>query len=157
MTLSAMTMSLVLIGVLAVQSSPAVDPAAALAQAEARWQKAKPVVYEFSVLVECFCGPDMAREPLPFRVTTTRPYERTSTPLQRLRPNWERLYARYNTVELIFDAIRRAIGVGRDRIDVTYDPEFGFPIKANLDPLLMVADEETYVTVTDFRKIEAPK
>ena len=126
------------------------DPNVALAKAEALWQKQKPPAYEFSVEVRCFC-PDLLRKPISFRVTGA-----TVQALEELGPRSHRIYEYYNSIDKLFDAIRRAIKFGGYKIAVDYDADHGFPSNADLDPRETVADDELVFKVTGFRKIRPP-
>jgi hypothetical protein len=126
------------------------DPNVALAKAEAQWQKQKPSAYEFSVEVQCFC-PDLLRKPISFRVTGA-----TVQALEELKPGSQRVYEYYNSIDKLFDAIRRAIKFGGYKIAVDYDADLGFPSHAALDPRKTVVDDELVFKVTGFRKIRPP-
>lgn len=116
-----------------------------LAAAQARWSSRKPATYEFVADVGCFCG--IQRPPPRFRVTGER--SEPITPLDDVSG----VYETYNTVDKMFAAIRLAIEDGAEGLDIRYDPEFGYPVFANLNPLMMAFDEERRLRVVDFRPI----
>jgi len=119
-----------------------------LAAAEARWAEGKPESYEFVVEVSCFCG--MQRPPPRFRVTGER-----SEPLQPFdSERFQQMYEPYNTVEKMFTAIRRAIEDGADGLDIRYDPTLGYPLLADLNFSMMMADEELRLRIVEFRPIK---
>jgi Family of unknown function (DUF6174) len=122
-------------------------PAGALAEAEARWQARKPTAYEFTIEVRCECS-GQGRRPT-FRVAGTE-----AKPLQDLDAASRRFYDHYNTVEKLFAVIRRSLTAGGYSIQVRYDVELGYPTMADLDPQLMVKDDELSLRVTKFRKVE---
>lgn len=118
-----------------------------LAAAEARWAAGKPASYEFVVEVSCFCA--MQRPPPSFRVTGSR-----SEPLQPFDdPRLQLMYERYDTVEKVFAAIRRAIEDGADGVHLRYDATLGYPILADFDFSVMAADEELSLRIVELRPI----
>ena len=123
-----------------------VPPLEELARAEARWQKMKPSAYEFDVEVRCFC-PGVMEKAVTFRVRGT-----DVQPAQELAADARRTYGYYETVEKLFAAIRRSLAAGQYKVDITYDPDLGYPTKAAIDPKQYVADDELYFRVTRFRK-----
>jgi hypothetical protein len=136
-----------------VGQQPTPSPTSALdelARAEAKWQQRKPSAYEFAVEVQCFCL-GLLQKPVSFRVDGTG-----SRPLQDLSDDSRRLYSYYETVEKLFAAVRRSLSQGQYRVNVEYDPELGYPIKADIDPRQYVADDELMFKVTAFRKSADP-
>jgi hypothetical protein len=126
--------------------SPAA-PLEELARAEARWQKQKPAAYEFDVEIRCFCQ-GLLQRPVTFRV-----HGADGQPVQELEAESRRTYGYYETVEKLFAAIRRSLAEGQYKVSVTYDPDLGYPTKADIDPRQNVADDELYFRVTAFKKI----
>jgi hypothetical protein len=139
--------TLLMLGWLSIQAPAQLNPLDALAQAEARWQKVRPVSYEFDVEVRCFCI-GLIRKPVSFRVTGA-----AVRPLQDLQPDARRTYGYYETVEKLFTAIRHSLTRGQFKVSIEYDPNLGYPIKADLDPKENVSDDELFFKVTGFRKI----
>ena len=54
------------------------------------------------------------------------------------------------TIDGLFDIIQAAIDASADQIDVTYDPEFGYPVTGYIDYVSILADEERSFQVTNF-------
>ena len=135
---------------LASQAAPQLTALESLAQAESRWQQRKPAAYEFDVVVRCFCGPGLPQGPVTFRIRDTE-----SLALQELEPVIRRLYESYNTVEKLFAAIRRSLARGQFRVAIEYDPYLGYPVRAAVDPVQMIADDELFLEVAAFRTTES--
>lgn len=127
---------------------PTTDPRfQALLDAEARWRAHGPLSYEFTIQVRCFCvfGPD----PFSYRVTNGQ-----SQPLGETTENRLRAAKYYGTAEALFGLVRNAFSRGGFKVEVTYDPDTGFPMVADLDPRQYTMDDETRFTVSGFRKID---
>lgn len=124
-------------------------PAAALAGAEALWKARQPQAYEFTLEIKCFCE-GVARRPPSFRVTGGRPA--LITPGLSARST--ALYAEYNTIDKLMDAVRRKLAFGQHKVAVEYDRDMGFPMVADLDPSTAIQDEELFFRVSDFRVVD---
>jgi hypothetical protein len=123
-------------------------PATTLAEAEARWQARRPRAYEFAITLRCNCR-GLTNPPPRFRVENG-----TTLALQELGPDAQRVYSFYDTVDELFAAIKRAMSFGQYKIAVEYHPELGYPLKADIDPRKDVFDDEMFLQVTDFRKVD---
>jgi hypothetical protein len=139
--------TLLVVGLLGIQVPAQRDPLDALAQAEARWQKVRPHSYEFDVEVRCFCV-GLLQKPASFRVVGA-----DVRPLQDLQPDARGTYGFYDTVEKLFAAIRRSLARGQYKVSIEYDPELGYPVKADVDSRERTFDDELFFRVTGFRRI----
>ena len=54
-------------------------------------------------------------------------------------------------VDGVFATIQDAVSSGADAINVSYDPNAGFPLTVAIDYELQAADEELAITISDFR------
>lgn len=124
------------------------DLRVALGDAQRKWEERRPSSYEFTIEVRCFCI-GIERTPPTFRVTRGE-----SVAITELSAESEKLYGSFNTVEKLFSALERSLSHGQHKSTVTYDEELGFPVKADLDPVRLLKDEELYFRVTGFRVIE---
>ena len=61
------------------------------------------------------------------------------------------------TIDGIFDQIQNAIDVNAFLINVTYNDKFGFPENVIVDFELQMADEELYLSVSNFTSSVATK
>jgi hypothetical protein len=138
-----------MIGWLGFQAGAQPTPLQALAQAEARWQQRKPSAYEFHLEVRCFCD-GLLQRPVGFHVDGNE-----ARPLQDLEAAARMTYEYYDTIEKLFAAIRRSLARGEYKVLVEYDPDFGYPVNADLDPKKMTFDDELFFRVSEFRKIGA--
>jgi hypothetical protein len=138
-----------MIGWLGFQAGPQSTPLQALAQAEARWQQRKPAAYEFDIEVRCYCE-GLLQRPVGFRV-----HGDEARPLQDLETAARVTYEYYDTIEKLFAAIRRSLARGEYKVLVEYDSDFGYPVKADLDPKEKTFDDEIFFRVSAFRKLGA--
>ena len=122
------------------------DPAAALAAAEAKWQKNKPSVYEFTIEVICFCP--LEKTPPAFRVTNGVPAR-----IGTANPQTSTMYDYYDTIEELFAVVKRFTSSNGIRINVQYDAELGYPRSADLDQAENMADDELRFTITNFKVV----
>ena len=121
---------------------PQSTPAAAVAAAEAKWQKNRPAVYEFSIEVICFCP--LEKTPPTFRVANG---------VGTGDPQTSRTYDYYDTIEELFAVVKRYTSRNGIRINVKYDAELGYPVSADLDQAENMADDETRFNVTNFKVV----
>ena len=123
------------------------SPAAALAQAEARWQEHGPKAYRFGINLTCFCD----LRGMSFLVVDGL----VQTPLDANAAS-RSFQDRFGTVEKLFAVIRRVQENGGHRIVVKYDSKLGYPIWADLDPRRERIDDELFFRVSGFRTLKPP-
>lgn len=117
------------------------DAPASLADARARWNEAGVDDYRMVTEVQCFCpsaGP-VTVEVRDGQPTTISPTGDTAT----LGPDL--------TVAAVFDAIGAAQAEGD--VDVAYDPDLGYPVQADLDPVLNAVDDEVSYRILELTPI----
>lgn len=115
-------------------------------EARALWNSKKLTNYVVTQQASCFCMSDYIR-PMKFSVSSTGAntgtliYADTSSAvtIQGIK-----LY----TVEDMFAMIQEAIDEKSERITVSYDKTYGYPISVGIDRSAMIADEEMYYTFT---------
>ena len=118
-------------------------PDTELKSARAKWASQAPAVYSYTVSRGCFC-PVEAIGPVTVLVRNgvveSLRYTQTGTDVpQQYRSN-------FPTVEGLFAQIDSARSQHVARLDVTYDPTFGYPRRIDVDVNRNTADEEyTYV------------
>ncbi len=125
-----------------------VPPAAAkladeLAEARARWAEAAIADYTMSVTRSCFCLPEHIG---PFAVTVEDGV--VTSVLYEGGPAIDDVPRDIFTVEGLLDEVARLLD--SDEISVEFDSETGVPLSINADIELQMADEEVFITVTDF-------
>ena len=108
-----------------------------------RFQSSAPLSYSYTVRVDCNCTSDVTR---PVTVWVDRGsieyllYEDDGRPVPYSYAN------SFPSVEQLFDAIQGGIDRRADRIDVQYDPTYGYPVSVYIDYDRRVVDEELSLT-----------
>jgi hypothetical protein len=118
----------------------------ALARAQARWEREGPASYQVTISRSCFCLSEGA-----VVVTVTdglvesRQYVSTGA---NVSEQFEHLFP---SVDGLFDRIEEARRQGVARLDVTYDPTYGHPVRIAIDEVARMVDDELVYSVWDFR------
>jgi hypothetical protein len=121
----------------------------ALMSAEAQWHAAQPASNSYIIqqAVNCFCidGGTV------FEVTVTAG---TITVVRRL-PGLEVVpvdqYARFRTIDQLFDEIRAALKKDGVLLHVEYNSSMGYPTVVSLDPVRNAVDDEVAYQTSNFR------
>ena len=114
----------------------------ALDEAMARWETAGFEAYQMTLRRSCFCpSPDYTG---PFDVTV-RDGEIEAVRLEGAEVDAERAL----TVGDLFDLLEEAYERGAVTVNVTFDPEAGYPTELYIDYDERMADEEIGYTVSD--------
>lgn len=123
-----------------------------LQQAKALWSAKGISSYQVTVTQTCFCPPDL-RQPLRISVSDGQVVgvEGLEQPVkQRNQLDTTRL-----TIDGLFRFIEKSTDRDPHKLDVQYDPGFGFPRHIDYDGHEMLADDEFQYELTDFRAGEA--
>ena len=136
-----------------VEGKIATDKSEALIQAQSNLNAAKALRnskevshYTATQQLSCFCTPN-STHPVQFDVMSGAIVEGSIQYVNETdKIPASQLTVNPMTVEDTFAFIQDAIDRKADSIDVTYDAEYGFPTKMNIDYSMMMADEEQYYT-----------
>jgi hypothetical protein len=125
------------------------DASVDLARNRQRWANAALHDYEFDYQLSCFCAPDVTeavhivvRADQVASVTRAR----DGLPAQRQYGGWP-------TVPALFEDVRGQLERKADRIEVTYDPTYGYPRSIVVDVYLMAADDESSQSAANLRPL----
>ena len=120
-----------------------------LARNRQRWVSAGLRDYEYDFQRMCFCLPEatervhiVVRNDAVVSVVRTRDGQPASTRVVA----WPR-------VEDLFDDVRRRLDQGTDRLEVRYDPTYGYPRSIVADVILMAADDEYSLAAENLRRL----
>jgi hypothetical protein len=119
------------------------SPAEGLASARARWAAHGPASYDMVVSRSCECVPGTSG-PVAISVRNGVVISRNYPNDAPVPPEYA---AAFPTVPDLFDIIDAAVRAGTKPIDVTYDPIYGYPVRAALGDV--AADAPLYV-ISDF-------
>jgi hypothetical protein len=120
-----------------------------LARNRQRWASAGLHDYEFDFQRICFCGPE-ATEPVHIvvrrdaivSVVRTRDGQPASTSFVV----WPR-------VDDLFNEVQQRVDQHVERVEVRYDPTFGYPLSVVVDIAAMAADDEYALTAGNLRRL----
>ena len=114
-----------------------------------RWVSAGIHDYEFDFRRSCFCVPESTegvRIVVRNDVITSVLRIRDGQPASGAIGTWPR-------VDELFDDVRRRLDQDAARLDVTYDPTFGYPRSIVVDVVLMAVDDEYSLTAENLRRL----
>jgi hypothetical protein len=63
------------------------------------------------------------------------------------------LIEKYVTIDRIFSELNSDSVQGAERLEITYDPTYGFPSDVVIDFVQEVADDELYLSITGFEPL----
>lgn len=118
---------------------------------QALWESQDINSYHYTLQVGCFCLVEMTR-PVTIEVIDGEVASITYTDDGSAAD--PALFERYNSVDKIFAVINDAESQDPARLEVTYDETYGVPLSVNIDISETIADEELYLTVSDFEPIQ---
>lgn len=113
-----------------------------------KWQDVGISHYRFNLNISCFC---IFTQDMPL-IVEVQDGEVVSMEYQsgnEIDPGNLELFERYATIDRIFSELEKAI-VEADSVTVEYDETFGFPTQVSIDFDQQMADEEIYLTISDF-------
>jgi hypothetical protein len=112
---------------------------AALEKNRQLWEQQGFDAYQFRFQRSCFCLPEM-RQPVELIVRDRQIQSARYADGGAAVDAGE--FGRYQTVEGLFDLIEAAIAGEAARIEVEFDPQYGYPTRLYVDYYLTMADEE---------------
>lgn len=121
---------------------------AALEAAEAVWKQQQPQHYAYQLQPSCFCPPEYT-QPIAIRVFKGKIQQADLVTSKKPLPPERKAEAK--TIEALFKLIREAINRPAASVKVTYDAQYGFPSSISIDLDQMMADEEMYYSVKEFK------
>lgn len=121
---------------------------AALDAAEALWKQKRPEHYAYQLQPSCFCPPEFT-QPIAIRVFKGLVQQADLVTSKKSLPSDRKADAK--TIDDLFKLIREAINRPAASVQVSYDPNYGFPSSISIDLDQMMADEEIYYTAKDFK------
>ncbi|HNP73356.1 MAG TPA: DUF6174 domain-containing protein [Kouleothrix sp.] len=113
----------------------------------ARWAARVPAAYRYTLRVGCFCPPEVTQ---PVEVTVRDAAVIALVGASSRQPVRGAQLDEAAPIEQLFVLIQRAIDQGADRVDVQYDPEFGYPRAIAIDYMRDASDDEVTYTIEKF-------
>jgi hypothetical protein len=121
-------------------------------QNRGKWQDASISHYRFNLFVGCFCvfSQDM---PLVIEVQEGQVVSMEYESGKEIDANNRELFEKYATIDRIFAELEADLNGAADEVVAEYDPTLGFPTQANIDFIKEAADDELYLTISDFEEL----
>lgn len=126
--------------------NPHATAAKQLQTAEAKWKQTRHTHYSYTLQRSCFCPPD-AIKPMNIRVFQGKVQSAT---VDGIPLSADRMDSTL-TIEQLFQKIHEAIDRNVSKLDVKYDPTYGYPTSIFVDYEAMMADEELSLSASDFK------
>ena len=130
-------------------TSARTDEELELARNRQRWASSNTHEYEFEFQRLCFCSPEateqvriVVRQDAIMSVVRTRDGQPAST-----------AFAVWPRVDELFADVQQRLEQRTERVDVRYDPTFGYPRSIVVDIALMAADDEYSLTAGNLRRL----
>ena len=120
----------------------------ALAHNRARWESQAIRHYRFDLTIGCFC-PWSALMPLTVEVQNGAVVSMVASNGADITPYLDTFRA-HATIESLFDLVDSAISSRVYKLEVQYDPRYGFPTSISIDPSRMIMDDQTGYYATNF-------
>ena len=117
---------------------------------QALWEAQGYDHYRYTLQVGCFCMTDVTR---PVVIEVRDGAAVSITYADDGSPADPALFARYDAIDDLFTVIDEAASQNPARLDVTYAEETGVPLSVAIDISEQMADEELYLTVSDFQPL----
>jgi hypothetical protein len=120
-----------------------------LARNRERWASAQLHDYEYDYQLICFCAPDATEQVhVIVRHDTIATVTRTRDGLPAARQ-----YTAWPRVDDLFDDVQRHLDRHVARLDVSYDPTYGYPRSIVVDVELTAADDESQQIAGNLRPV----
>ncbi len=103
--------------------------------------------YTYTIHIGCFCPEDITSA---VSVLVTSGKTESVVYTDDGTPATHEVFATVDTIEDLFDIIRKAIDNEVDELIVEYDPNLGYPASISIDPIKTAVDEERGYTILDF-------
>jgi hypothetical protein len=115
---------------------------------QAKWQHANVSHYRYELAISCFCifSQDM---PLVIEVKDGKAVSMEYKSGKEIDPSFLEQFQRYDTIDKIFAELEKAQSEA-EKVDVTYDETYGYPTEIKIDQAQMAADDELYLTISNF-------
>ena len=121
---------------------------------QAKWQDANITHYRFDLTVGCFC-PFRSQMPVTVEVQDREVVSMVDANGETfpLTDPTSEFVLRYATIDRLFSELGSDSVQGADKLTVSYDPTYGFPSEISIDFIELAADDELYLSASDFEPL----
>ena len=130
-------------------TSARTDDELALARNRQRWASSNTHDYEFDFQRLCFCPSEMTEQ---VRIVVRQDAIVSVARLRDGQPA-STTFAAWPRVDELFADVQQRLEQRSERLDVQYDPTFGYPRSIVVDIALMAADDEYSMTAGNLRRL----
>jgi Family of unknown function (DUF6174) len=121
-------------------------------QNRAKWQDANISHYRYHLFISCFC---VFNEDMPL-IIEVQDGEVVSMEFQsgkEIDPSLHELFDKYATIDRLFAELDADLNGAADTVTAKYDATYGFPTEVTIDFVQEAADDELYLTLSNFEKL----
>jgi hypothetical protein len=122
-------------------------------QNKEKWQDANISHYRYHLSITCFCifSQDM---PLIIEVQDGEVVSMEFQSGNEIDANSRELFEKYATIDHIFTELEADLNGAADEVTIaSYDPTYGFPTEVTIDFIKEAADDELYLTLSNFEEL----
>jgi hypothetical protein len=126
-----------------------------LSRNQSKWDKAGIKNYRYSLHIGCFCA-FRDRMPLTVEVRDGKMVSMSysdGTPVSAEDMQID-FFQQFSTIDGIFADLSTGGASKAEKVEVTYDPTYGFPAQVYVDQILQAADDEYSVQVSNFEVLK---
>ncbi len=141
----------VLLAILMTGCASLVGQASGELSEQEKWQDANISHYRYELSISCFCifAQDM---PLVIEVQDGEVVSMEYKSGKEIDASNLELFQRYDTIDKIFAELVKAQSEA-ERVEVSYDETYGFPTQVTIDQAVQAADDELYLTISNFEAL----
>ena len=122
-------------------------------QNKEKWQDANISHYRYHLHLSCFCV-FVENMPLVIEVQNGEVVSMEYQNGNEIDPSLLELFNKYATIDRIFAEVEAGLNGGADNVVVKYDPTYGFPTEVTIDVEQQAADDELYLTLSNFEELQ---
>ena len=122
-------------------------------QNKEKWQDAGISHYRYHLFISCFCV-FVENMPLVIEVQDGKVVSMEYQNGNEIDPSLLELFEKYATIDRVFAEVEAGLNGAADNVVVKYDPTYGFPSEVTLDFEEQVADDEIYLTLSNFEELQ---
>ena len=122
-------------------------------QNKEKWRDAGISHYRYHLFISCFCV-FVENMPLVIEVQDGKVVSMEYQNGSEIDPSLLELFEKYATIDRVFAEVEAGLNGAADNVVVKYDPTYGFPSEVTLDFEEQVADDEIYLTLSNFEELQ---
>lgn len=125
-----------------------------LSRNQAKWQDAGITHYRFQLSVSCFC---LFRSQMPLTVEVKDGEIVSMTDVNGeafpMDDPMSELVMKHATIDRLFSELGSDSVQKAERLTMSFDPTYGFPVEVAIDYIELAADDELYISVSAFEPL----